>query len=128
MSVIANILIICCFLLGVYSQHYANGGIQCFFIGFVNLYVYALCVLNYPVFVKKEEFQEVEVVNNSVREVELQDYQANRAQRPDHVVDGSEISVEVKEDDVQVLDESHEKENSSPSPDKASPERVQVQF
>lgn len=42
--------------LGVYSRHFANGGIQLFFIGLCNLYVFVLVYLNWPQRVKFQEY------------------------------------------------------------------------
>ena len=52
-SFTVHIMVICSFLLGRYSQHFANGGLQCFLIGFLNMYVYLLCFVNYPVYAQK---------------------------------------------------------------------------
>jgi cytochrome bd-type quinol oxidase subunit 2 len=41
---------------GVYSQHYANGGAQLFCVGLVNLYIYTLAFLNWPIVVKYAEY------------------------------------------------------------------------
>ena len=60
-SVIVQVLVVGAFFVGGYSQHFANGGLQCFFIGFVNLYVWSLCVLNYPVVLKKHAVDMVAV-------------------------------------------------------------------
>lgn len=76
-SLAVHLLAICSFLLGRYSQHFANGGLQCFLIGFLNLYVYLLCFINYPVFARKPFEPIVESSNDTVEinEIELQDFQ-----------------------------------------------------
>lgn len=76
-SQVVHLLTIAAFLLGGYSQHFANGGLQCFFIGFVNLYIWSLCVLNYPVVLKKRATDMDPVRNDSVfqsQEIEMGNY------------------------------------------------------
>lgn len=51
------------FIVGVYSQHFANGGVQIFFMGFINVYVYALCFVNYPVLIRLPVDETLEVEN-----------------------------------------------------------------
>jgi hypothetical protein len=69
-------IMICSFVLGVYSQHFANGGIQCFFIGFINVYVFALCVINYPVLVPKQFEMVLNYSTNtqSVEQIEMRNF------------------------------------------------------
>ena len=42
-------MFVLCILFGVFSRHFANGGIQLLAYTVINLYVYLLCALNYPV-------------------------------------------------------------------------------
>ncbi len=46
---------------GLYSRNFANGGVQVFFIGFINLYIYTLLFLYWPCIVteSKETFNEL---------------------------------------------------------------------
>ena len=41
---------------GVYNEHFANGGVQLFFVGIVNLYMWSLLVLQWPVLMKYREY------------------------------------------------------------------------
>jgi uncharacterized membrane protein YesL len=45
---------------GVYSWAYALGGVQLFFLGVANLYVYVLCLMAWPVKVHIQQNQAVE--------------------------------------------------------------------
>ena len=48
---------ICTVLLGVYSRHFENGGIQIFLYSMCNLYIYALAYLSWPVQVHFREYE-----------------------------------------------------------------------
>jgi hypothetical protein len=54
-SQIVHALMILAVMLGVFSRHFANGGIQLFFMGMINVYVITLCILNIPIRRKKIE-------------------------------------------------------------------------
>lgn len=41
---------------GVYSRHYGNGGIQIFFVGMVNLYIFVMLFLQYPLQFKFQSY------------------------------------------------------------------------
>lgn len=51
------------FTVGVYSQYFANGGVHIFFLGLINVYVYALCVVSYPVLIELPVGENVDVEN-----------------------------------------------------------------
>lgn len=48
-----HIIIIAGLLVGIYSRTFANGGAQIFFVGFINLYIYTMLFLYWPVQVLK---------------------------------------------------------------------------
>ena len=56
-SQMVHVLFICGVLIGVYSRHFMNGGLQMFFYGICNLYVYALAYLSWPVEVSFKEYE-----------------------------------------------------------------------
>ena len=56
-SQMVHVAFICGMLLGVYSRHFMNGGLQMFFYGICNLYVYALAYLSWPVEVSIKEYK-----------------------------------------------------------------------
>merc|ERR1712076_56522 len=62
-SQVFHFIFICAALLGVFSRHFENGGVQVFFYSFCNLYIYTLAYLNWPViyYFKEYEIEEVEV-------------------------------------------------------------------
>ena len=56
-SQMVHVLFICGMLMGVYSRHFMNGGLQMFFYGICNLYIYALAYLSWPIEVKFKEYE-----------------------------------------------------------------------
>ncbi len=42
---------------GVYNGYFSNGGVQLFFVGVVNLYMWSLLVLQWPVLKRYKEFE-----------------------------------------------------------------------
>jgi len=66
-----HFLFICAALLGVFSRHYENGGVQLFFYATCNLYIYTLAYLNYPVVYYFREYQideNIETLDNEAAE------------------------------------------------------------
>jgi hypothetical protein len=51
-----HLFFIFCVVLGVFSRHFDNGGVQLVAYTLLNLYVYALCLLNWPVKVYFKEY------------------------------------------------------------------------
>ena len=51
-----HFLFICAVLLGIFSRHFENGGVQVFFYAMCNIYVYALAYLSWPVEVYFKEY------------------------------------------------------------------------
>ena len=43
-------------LFGVFSRHFVNGGVQLLAYTIMNLYIYLLCFLNYPVTIYLKEY------------------------------------------------------------------------
>jgi len=43
---------------GVFSRHFANGGIQLYFIAILNFYIYLLAYINTPIVFKKPKKEE----------------------------------------------------------------------
>lgn len=46
---IVHFFFIMCAIFGAYSRHFDNGGFQLLAYTVINLYIYALCILNWPV-------------------------------------------------------------------------------
>lgn len=55
-GLIVHFLFIFCVLFGVFNRHFANGGVQLFAYAFMNMYIYMLCLLNWPITVYFREF------------------------------------------------------------------------
>ena len=53
---VIHFMFIICILFGVFSRHFANGGAQLLAYTAVNIYVYLLCFLNYPVIIYVKEY------------------------------------------------------------------------
>jgi len=52
-----HFLFICGVLLGIFSRHFENGGVQMFFYAMCNIYVYALAYLSWPIEVIFKEYE-----------------------------------------------------------------------
>ena len=55
-GVCVHLFFIFCVLFGVFSRHFANGGVQLVAYTVINLYVYVLCIFNWPVVLYCTEF------------------------------------------------------------------------
>ena len=64
---VVHFFFIFCFLFGVFNRHFSNGGIQLLAYTVLNLYVYMLCILNWPVKVYKKEY-DIKEEQESLRE------------------------------------------------------------
>ena len=51
-----HLFFIFCVVFGVFSRHFDNGGVQLVAYTLLNLYVFALCLLNWPVKVYFKEY------------------------------------------------------------------------
>ena len=84
-------------MLGVFSRHFANGGIQLFFIGMINVYVITLCILNAPIRRKKKA--------EDADGVEMQaSVSQDQVVRPDDIVLDLQEEEQKVEDDIQGTD------------------------
>ena len=54
---VVHFFFIFCVLFGVFSRHFKNGGIQLVAYTVLNLYVYLLCIINWPVKTYHREFE-----------------------------------------------------------------------
>ena len=55
-SQMVHTLFLCAILMGVFSRHFMNGGLQLFFYGMCNLYIFMLAYLSWPVEIKFKEY------------------------------------------------------------------------
>ena len=53
---IIHFFFIFCVLFGVFSRHFRNGGVQLFAITIINLYIYMLVIIHWPVKVYFKEY------------------------------------------------------------------------
>ena len=67
-SQMVHTLFLCAILMGVFSRHFMNGGLQLFFYGMCNLYIFALAYLSWPQEVKFKEY-EINLGGDSVADV-----------------------------------------------------------
>jgi len=56
-GIIVHFFFILCVLFGVFNRHFANGGVQLLAYTVINLYVYLLCILNWPVVTYQREYE-----------------------------------------------------------------------
>ena len=56
-SQVVHVLFLCGILMGAFSRHFMNGGLQLFFYGMCNVYIFALAYLSWPQEIKFKEYQ-----------------------------------------------------------------------
>lgn len=69
MGQVVHIFFIFCAVFGVFSRHFRNGGVQLVAYTVVNLYVYAICIINWPVLI------EIQKKATGPEEQKLNDYE-----------------------------------------------------
>jgi len=67
---ILHFFFIFCAIFGVFSRHFDNGGVQLVAYTVVNLYVYTLCLLNWPVKVYFKEYEITDDLRTSQSDLE----------------------------------------------------------
>ena len=76
-SQVMHLQFICAVLLGVFSRHFENGGVQVYFYAVCNVYVYALAYLSWPV---EYYFKEYDIdVNDSIQSLDQDAGAANQS-------------------------------------------------
>ena len=66
---VIHFIFVLCILFGVFSRHFTNGGVQLLAYTVMNIYVYLLCALNYPVTIYIKEYEVVEDRQNLTAEI-----------------------------------------------------------
>ena len=66
---VVHFIFVLSILYGAFSRHFANGGIQILAYTVMNLYVYLLCALNYPVTIYIKEYEVAEDRQNLTGEI-----------------------------------------------------------
>ena len=78
---IIHLLFVIPMLFGTFSRHFANGGIQLVAYAVINLYVYLLCFLNYPVTVYIKEYDLGEDEQNLTGEMIQEDLTSKKGSK-----------------------------------------------
>ena len=69
-GVCVHLFFIFCVLFGVFSRHFANGGVQLVAYTVINLYVYVLCIFNWPVVLYCTEFDITDTADDQGKDQE----------------------------------------------------------